>query len=284
MAATVKYGLKATSFIALLFPFTSSATTFEWYFQNQKLTLNYNFNPNDYSYYKSKSKFGQNMALYAEQEKGHSYLASFAEELRITARQHQWFASAERDMVIRFVQQAIPYKTDPYNYGYDYPRYPIETLHEKNGDCEDKACLLTALLKTLGHDAVLLEFADHMAAGVAGNDIEGSVYELNGKKYYYTETTGTFEPGNNPGYKTALVKTVKQTAYAVKNPLPATNNIAYKPAPKITKSQTLNPDYIAQKNNTDKVLITYATRQVYVVKRIKKNTKMHGRITYLVIR
>lgn len=285
MVAMVKYGFTVTTCVTLLCAVTNSnATVFEWYYQNQKLALNYNFNTNDYNYYKNKSKYGQNMALYAEQDKGYTYLASFAEELRRTAQQNQWYGTNERDMVIRFVQQAIPYKTDPYNYGYDYPRYPIETLHEKKGDCEDKSCLLTALLKTLGHDAVLLEFKDHMSVGVAGNDLDGSAYELNGKKYYYTETTGTFEPGNNPGYKTALVKTVKQTAYAVKNPVPTINNIAYKPKPEIRKKQTVNPGNLAQSNNTDRTVITYATEQTYVVKTIKKSTKTYKRTTYNLIR
>lgn len=273
MSATLKRYTPSSTFVALLLAATTAgATGFDWYYQNKKLTLNYNFNIPDYNYYKSKSKFGQNMSIYAEQDKGHSYLASFAEELRKTAQQNHWYGSNERNMIIRFVQQAITYKTDPYNYGYDYPRYPIETLYEKIGDCEDKACLLTALLKTLGHDAVLLEFKDHMAAGVAGTDLEGSSYVLNGKKFYYTETTGTFDPGNNPGYKTALVKTVKQTAFALKNPSPTVTNSAKKIKPERRKFQT----YTAPCKTTStpvETISAYGSKQIYIAKKPSKYSK-----------
>jgi len=79
--------------------------------------------------------------------------------------------------------------------GGDYIRYPVETMIERNGDCEDTAILYAALLKAAGFDTVLLRFpgqngeSGHWAVGVRG-DFEGTYYKHKGKKYYYAETTG----------------------------------------------------------------------------------------------
>lgn len=214
--------------IALLFISAgSNAALFTWVYKGQALSLDYTFDAADYRYYKSQSKFVQNIPSFAEEHVGHTYLAAFAEALRQKAQQHQWLGVDERNMVIRFVQEVIPYKNDPYNRGYDYPRYPIETLYEQRGDCEDKSCLMVALLKTLGHDAVLLEFSNHMAVGV--EDSKSSDYIYNGKNYVFVETTSVFEPGVNSGYSKGKVKEVNQTAYAGLQPPVKSRQSSYIP-------------------------------------------------------
>jgi|GEM_PF-3158728 hypothetical protein len=88
--------------------------------------------------------------------------------------------------VLSFVQN-IRYTDDV---GGEYPRFPIETLIDGTGDCEDTAILLAAILDSWGLDCVLLSPAGHMALGLAVNGMEGTSYSLNGKKYYYVETSG----------------------------------------------------------------------------------------------
>ena len=105
------------------------------------------------------------------------------------------------ELAVLFVQ-TIPYTTDIDSTGLqEYPRYPIETLVEGTGDCEDHAILLAELLRSMNYDAILLEYRDeHMAVGVAdpGNTY-GYHYTFNGKKYYYIETTATgWEIGKAP--------------------------------------------------------------------------------------
>lgn len=61
------------------------------------------------------------------------------------------------------------------------------------GDCEDKAILLAALLRSLGYRTALLVFKGdpgHMAVGVDCPDCWGSYYLKDGVKYFYLETTG----------------------------------------------------------------------------------------------
>jgi len=94
--------------------------------------------------------------------------------------------------VISFVQ-GMPYTVDEETTPYDeYPRYPLETLFDRGGDCEDTSILVAALLDRMGYDVVLLhlENAHHMAVGVVVPDFYGLYYEYNGKHYYYLETTG----------------------------------------------------------------------------------------------
>lgn len=98
--------------------------------------------------------------------------------------------------MMSFVQN-LEYTTDKVSAGYnEYPKYPIETLVDREGDCEDSSILLSSMLDQFGYGSVLLIFEDqqHAAVGVAGDtSIEGTYYEQDGQRYYYTETTA-------PGY------------------------------------------------------------------------------------
>jgi hypothetical protein len=99
------------------------------------------------------------------------------------------------DMVecaIVFVQ-SIPYTTDADTKAKsDYPRFPIETVVDGSGDCEDHAILLAAVTHALGYDTVLLDYPTHTAVGIAGDSsIQGTYYEWRGKRFYFVETTST---------------------------------------------------------------------------------------------
>ncbi len=79
----------------------------------------------------------------------------------------------------------------------NYVRFPLETIVEGNGDCEDLSILGAALMKAIGIEVALIDIPNpekdkpgHVALGVVG-DFKGSHYELNGKKYFFAETTGT---------------------------------------------------------------------------------------------
>lgn len=95
------------------------------------------------------------------------------------------------NFVIAFIQ-SLPYtkdaETTPYD---DYPRYPIETLFDRGGDCEDVTILAATLLDRMGYDVALLliESAEHMAIGISMLPACGVYYEVSGKKYFYLETT-----------------------------------------------------------------------------------------------
>ncbi len=96
------------------------------------------------------------------------------------------------NFVIAFVQ-SLPYTEDDVAARWDeYPRYPVETLFDRGGDCEDTSILVAALLDRLGYDVALLilDDEDHAAVGVSIKGMHGTYYEYEGKKYFYLETTG----------------------------------------------------------------------------------------------
>ncbi len=82
---------------------------------------------------------------------------------------------------------------------FNYSKYPIETIVERCGDCEDFSILGAALMKAVGIDVALVHFPaekgedmSHVGLAVGGN-FSGNYYNINEKKYYYAETTGTRE-------------------------------------------------------------------------------------------
>jgi len=77
----------------------------------------------------------------------------------------------------------------------EYPKYPLETLVEGGGDCEDTSILYATIMKGLGYDVAILGFWDHVMVGVAFPDpvpesLSGTnSFIKNGKRYYSAETT-----------------------------------------------------------------------------------------------
>lgn len=65
-------------------------------------------------------------------------------------------------------------------------KYPVETVVEGSGDCDDKSLLLAGLLSREGYRVALMSFGpeEHMAVGVAADDY---LYKNTG--YTYIETT-----------------------------------------------------------------------------------------------
>lgn len=86
------------------------------------------------------------------------------------------------ELVTVFVQ-SLPYRTGPDD---TPPKFPVETIVEDGGDCDDKSLLLGALLSREGYDVVLLYFGEenHMAVGVRSDDCG---YRSTG--YAFIETT-----------------------------------------------------------------------------------------------
>ncbi len=133
--------------------------------------------------------------------------------IRSLARQFEEKAAAENldaketvELVLKFAQ-GMTYTTDNVSTSSDeYPRYPLETLFEQAGDCEDTSLLAAAVLTEMGYDTAFLLFEkfDHMGLGVYfpeewgvkmyGNswvygDKDG-VIEDDERRYWYLDTSG----------------------------------------------------------------------------------------------
>lgn len=91
------------------------------------------------------------------------------------------------ELATAFVQ-GLDYVSDDIGTGYDeYPKFPLETLYDQGGDCEDSSILLASLLRELGYGTVLVMTEDHMGVGVKASEPANFTY-MN-MDFYYIETT-----------------------------------------------------------------------------------------------
>jgi len=171
----------------------SIARQYKWEYMGRAWTLTHVYAIDVYYGFRSQPRVSTYTA-YAEyvlnpgDDEVVSSLVAGLETLARSANLNVW---EKLNLIVSFVQSLryVPEEGE-------YPRYPIETLVEGCGDCEDLAILAAAILRQMGFDVVLLAFMTemHMAVGVRvlpPDNAAGQAYEWNGDKYYYLETTGT---------------------------------------------------------------------------------------------
>lgn len=90
-----------------------------------------------------------------------------------------------------FVQQIRYTETDRLG----EPKFPVETIADEEGDCDDKSILLAGLLSREGYNVSLFYLAEnhHMAVGITG-----SACAYQGTGYGYLEATSQRYPGTSP--------------------------------------------------------------------------------------
>jgi len=162
------------------------------YSADQQLTRN-EVSPSEYSKYVTASE-----ATIVEIA---DYLLQQSDARNYSDYQKTWLA-------LSFVQ-ATTYESDPASKGVEeYPRYPVETLVDGVGDCEDTAALFVSIARAMGYPSVMLYIyaifgsgSNHMGTAVAGSAMPAgsSSIAYNGITYYYCETTSVgWEPGELP--------------------------------------------------------------------------------------
>ncbi len=151
------------------------------------------YDKNVYAYYSSLGRFyeARNYSRYILDDhnlEAVSQVVSIIRECQIQADYSDYEMVME---AINFVQKNIEYRGDMETKGVvEYPKYPIETLFDGCGDCEDTSVLLAAIIKQMNYGVILLAYDDHMAVGIKGGDgLFGTYYEYEGSKYFYVETT-----------------------------------------------------------------------------------------------
>ena len=153
-----------------------------------------------------------NYGAYADNPYDKSKLNSIVDEFKTISRSD----SEALQLLIDFVQE-LKYAADSATTPKDeYQKFPVETLYERKGDCEDTAILLGALLRELGYGVRLILLPGHAALGIkGGSDIDGRYYKSGGEKYYYTETTGAnWDVGEMPRqYHNSEAELVKLHGY-----------------------------------------------------------------------
>jgi len=119
-------------------------------------------------------------------------VAHVARTLLEDAERRSYSTFAEISNALAFAQ-SIRYELDEVSTGrIEYWRFPIETLHDECGDCEDSSILAAALLDHMGHDVIFIFIPDHVAIGVeVAEGLPGDYVDFEGRRYYFCETTST---------------------------------------------------------------------------------------------
>lgn len=203
MKTKITTGLIILAVIIILFTVVSSAIItipesapsdencdreYLWNYNGSNFTLILSLSKDKYEHYQNLGHSNINMAKYATDKYNRELAGEVADKILENC---DGFTGLEKVMTVASFVQSLPYKSDNVTTRYnEYVRYPIETLVDNCGDCEDTAILAAAMLREMGYDVVLLEMSGHVAVGISGCDgFFGSYWTYNGEKYYYLETT-----------------------------------------------------------------------------------------------
>jgi hypothetical protein len=184
-------------------PTTSSGDTlsrsYQWSYDGRNWNLTMQIPESLYLYYSKMDRAPvEDYSIYVTHPKDDDELIDpLAAKLKSLAEQRGYDSEETVNFAASFVQN-LKYRLEDE----EYPNYPVETLFDKGGDCEDTAILTAALLQAMGYDAVLIRFsppkegdAGHMAVGVAVTGVSGGrSYSYDGQTYYYLETTSPSWP------------------------------------------------------------------------------------------
>lgn len=164
---------------------------YKFEFEGSERTWKIGVNQELYQYFKNLDRARtSDYSVYVSNPYDDPFISQLLEKFTETKEKEDYSDRELVDFILAFVQ-SLEYIPDDVSTGFDeYPKYPLETLVEDGGDCEDTSILLASLYREMGYGAVLLRLPGHMAVGVKGSsDMPGTYYEKNGSKYYYVETT-----------------------------------------------------------------------------------------------
>lgn len=188
--------------------------SYSWRFKNKEWNIELEIPVETYEEYKKSTRYMDKNGNRIPQKYGKHAMASFvtynddtiktlSNKLENIAEKEEFTDTNTVNFVLKFVQMNIDYKLDNETKKCEeYWKYPVESLVEKQGDCEDTAVLYASIIKALDYDVALLlyEIPDsksdigHLAVGIHLENSEKNwdyVTDNSGKKYYYCETTNT---------------------------------------------------------------------------------------------
>ncbi len=167
-------------------------------------SLNLPINQSHYQTYRQRPRERNAMRFHTYVTLSTPEVKTLARQLQRQAKRLKYLAYEQLCYTVSFVQQTIQYVQDLSETGeiIEYPKYPVETLMEQTGDCEDQVILAAALLKRMGYEVALLILPTHVALGISGfSNLKGAhvTDPASGICYYYTETTAhSWLPGEVP--------------------------------------------------------------------------------------
>lgn len=220
----IEYGSQATIWYEIHYPDSDNLKeeyhlTYNWWYKKKGYTINQFIDEETYLYYLDsdvnrapQSSFDSSSAMKNFVTSNEEVIKDISNKLKKISDEENFSDLEEVNFILKFVQ-IIDYAYDNKTKGcVEYWKFPVETLVEKQGDCEDTSVLYAAILDALGYDTVLLYYSwveddkivGHISVGLNLESAKGNyVKDRNGVKYYYCETTNKFDVGkipNTPSY------------------------------------------------------------------------------------
>lgn len=161
---------------------------------NKKFSLKFKAPQELYKYYKTDRNRSRNYTHYSSNQLQKPYIKKFTNKIVELSKK----TKTPAHIIAIDIIQNLEYNSGDKHYTKftEYPKFSLETLIDKKGDCEDTVILMSSILENLGHKTlyVILPKANHMllAAKLPNQEkFKGDLYfKNNGEKYTAIETTG----------------------------------------------------------------------------------------------
>jgi len=216
---SVNYGSEATIWFEITYTTYEDSKEiydkkYNWWYKNKGFSINQAIPVETYLYYLEsdvnrapQSSFDFSNAMRKFVTSDEDIIKDLSDNLETLSEKEKFNSLDEANFILKFVQN-IDYAYDNNTKGcIEYWRFPVETLVDEKGDCEDTSVLYASILDALGYDTVLFYYSweqddkiiGHIAVGLNLDEASGNyVIGKNDVKYYYCETTNKFDIGEMP--------------------------------------------------------------------------------------
>jgi hypothetical protein len=183
-----------------------SLKVFQFEYAGESYTLTLNMSLGDYTEYYNKTPYNLRQD-YAKNNREadkafvvvDEYILDIADYFRDLQRTNGWTDVETAGCILAFTQY-IEYVSDTVSRGHsEWWKYPVETLYDQNGDCEDTSILCSAIYKAMGYKSALILMYGHMAVGLSTDGMSGKLdCTMYRNGYYFGETTDVIDLGEIP--------------------------------------------------------------------------------------
>ena len=172
-----------------------TALTYTWVNSGKQYTITLYIDYSDYKYYRDLTPVSERCqeSTHVRDKQFVTYNDKYVLQLASSFKNMtSGMTDLQRMNFLLAFTQYIEYQSDDVFTGYEeYWKYPVETLYDQGGDCEDTSILFSAIAEAMGYNTSLLLFPGHMAAGVDLANGSGTYFQMDSYKFYYCETTAT---------------------------------------------------------------------------------------------
>lgn len=173
----------------------STTKNFNWMYNGESYSLDIEISQGDVRTYENKSHYSYDYKSNPEVfrdwiTKEDDTMILLTQKLIFKAHQKNFTELQTKEFMLKFVQETIEYKADEGDW-----KYPIETIFDSIGDCEDVAFLYGTITEIAGYDSILINYkvdedVEHLLPAIySPSKTGGDNISLDGRKYHFAETT-----------------------------------------------------------------------------------------------